>query len=60
MEKVSNEISIFGDFDGMSVGEIRRMLADFSDDAIVEVREEKVRGWGENFDTVISFVIKEE
>lgn len=40
----SAEFTLFGDLDGMSVGDLRRMLDEYPDDARVDVRTEKVYG----------------
>ena len=44
--KESAEVTLFGDLDGMSVGDLRRMLDEYPDDARVDVRSEKVYGYG--------------
>jgi len=42
----SAEFTLFGDLDGMSVGDLRRMLDEYPGDARVDVRTEKVYGYG--------------
>jgi hypothetical protein len=45
-QKESAEFTLFGDLDGISVGDLRRMLDEYPDDARVDVRTEKVYGYG--------------
>lgn len=42
----SEEYTLFGDLDGMTVADIRKMLEDYPDDAKVDVRTEPVYGYG--------------
>lgn len=43
----STEFSLYGDLDGMSVERLRDMLAEYPSDARIDVRSEKVYGYGE-------------
>lgn len=38
--------TLFGDLDGKTVADLREMLAEYPDDARVDVRTEKVYGYG--------------
>lgn len=42
----SGMYSLYGDLDGMSVASLRELISDLPDDAVIDVREEYVRGFG--------------
>lgn len=42
----SVEYTLYGDLDGMTVKDLRRMLDDYPDDAVIDVGSEKVYGYG--------------
>jgi hypothetical protein len=44
--KESVEYTLFGDLDGMTVADLRRLLDDYPDDARIDVVSEKVYGYG--------------
>lgn len=44
--KESQEFSLFGDLDGMTVERLRDMLSEYPADARIDVRSEKVYGYG--------------
>jgi len=44
--KESCEYTLYGDLDGMTVADLRRMLDDYPDDARIDVRSDKVYGYG--------------
>ena len=46
--KKSCEYTLYGDLDGMTVARMREMLADYPDDAVIDVRSEKVYGSDED------------
>lgn len=45
-QKESYEFSLSGDFDGRTVAELIEMLQNYPKDAVVDVRTEKVYGYG--------------
>ena len=50
MKKESAEFSLYGDLDGMTVRDLRRMLDDYPEDAAIDVRSEKIYvqgGWSD-------------
>lgn len=42
----SLEYTLYGDLDGMTIADLREMLSEYPDDARVDVRSEKVYGYG--------------
>ena len=55
--------TLFGDLDGMTVADLRRMLDDYPEDARIDVRSEKVYGyggWSDNDQEFFVFVWEEE
>ena len=44
--KESTEYTLYGDLDGMTVKDLRDLLAEFPDDARIDVRSEPVYGYG--------------
>lgn len=46
MSKESQSYTLYGDLDGMTVGELINMLEDYPTDAQIDVRSEKVYGYG--------------
>lgn len=38
--------SLFGDLDGMSVSDIRKILDQYPDDAVIDARTEPIYGYG--------------
>lgn len=52
-----HELGLY-DFDGLSVGELRELLAQYDQDARVDIREIPVRGYGSDvsYDQVIVIV----
>ena len=44
--KKSCTYTLYGDLDGMTVADLRAMLADYPDDAVIDVQSEKVYGYG--------------
>lgn len=50
MKTESAEFTLYGDLDGMTVGDLRRMLDDYPEHAVVDVRSEKIYiqgGWSD-------------
>jgi hypothetical protein len=43
----STSYSLYGDLEGMSVASLRELISDLPDDAVIDVREESVRGFGD-------------
>lgn len=46
MKKESREFTLYGDLDGMTVGDLRNLLEDYPEDARIDARSEKVYGYG--------------
>ena len=44
--KESTSHTLYGDLDGITVARLREMLDDYPDDARIDVRTEKVYGYG--------------
>jgi hypothetical protein len=44
--KKSTEYTLYGDLDGMTVAEIRAMLDEYPDDAVIDVQSEPEYGYG--------------
>jgi hypothetical protein len=44
--KESAEFTLFGDLEGITVARLREMLDEYSGDAVIDVRTEKVYGYG--------------
>jgi len=44
--KESTTYTLYGDLDGMTVAQLRDLLSEFPDDAKINVRSEKVYGYG--------------
>ena len=44
--KESAEFTLFGDLEGITVARLREMLDDYPLDAVIDVRTEKVYGYG--------------
>jgi hypothetical protein len=44
--KESTEYTLYGDLNGMTVAQLREILSEFPDDAQIDVRSEKVYGYG--------------
>lgn len=42
MKTESAEFTLYGDLDGMTVGDLRRMLDDYPEHAVIDVRSEKI------------------
>lgn len=62
VRKESEQFTLSGDLDGMTVERMRRMLDEYPDDARVEVRSEKVYGYGgwSNQDREFFVIISDE
>lgn len=60
--KESCEYTLGGDLDGMTVADLRKMLDDYPSDARIDVRSEKVYGYGgwSNEDRVFFVITWEE
>ncbi len=46
VRKESASFTLYGDLDGMTVADLRRMLGEYPDDAQIVVRSEKVYQYG--------------
>lgn len=45
MKKESREFTLYGDLDGMTVGDLRNLLEDYHEDARIDARSETDYGW---------------
>lgn len=57
MKKESIEYSLYGDLDGMSVSDLRRLLDDYPEDAVIDVRSETLQCIGGPYERIF-FVFK--
>jgi hypothetical protein len=46
MKKISREFTLFGDLDGMTVAELRELLDDYPDDAVIDAKSTSEWGYG--------------
>lgn len=46
VRRESEAFTLYGDLDGMTVADLRKMLGQYPDDARIVVRSEKVYGYG--------------
>ncbi len=61
VRKESSEFTLYGDLDGMTVADLRRMLDAYPDDARIDVRSDKVYeygGWSDKDRDFFHFVWK--
>ena len=47
----------YGDLDGISVADLRKMLDEYPDDAVIDVRSEQVYGYGGGTDQDQEFFV---
>ena len=55
--KESCGYTLYGDLDGMTVARLRDLLSEFPDDAVIDVRSEKVYGYGDRTDQDRDFFV---
>jgi hypothetical protein len=59
-KKSKEVVCSFYEFDGWSIAELKKFLEGFSDESVIDVRSEKVFGFGDNIEDREFFVIVEK